>query len=410
MTIPARDLEILEAKSKGMSNREIARTILGAETRESTVRGILNRYDIGDIGEVLEDHYAAMTRRNQKQADQLRIERKKVRESSRAHNVLEELSVELDNTFRVHKLSHLTNTHKTTDNSVVGVLQLSDLHFGERIDDGLCNVYDLGVITARLKKLVDKAKTYFMASGVETVVVAMTGDMINSDRRLDEVTSNAKNRTDIVFNAVDVIQQLILDLNQDFNVTVASVCGNESRVGFDVGWSGFTASDNYDKMIHEILSRLFEGSEGVRFIDMDDPLECVINVNGSNLVLIHGHNGIANQAKMEGEVTKLKARYISRGVKVDYVIMGHIHFANISDNFARSSGLVGSNAYSEKALNLHGKASQNIYLFESDGTIDGIKIDLQHYDQKNAYTYNEKAEAYKPVTRKSNVVIQSVLI
>lgn len=411
MSIPTRDLEILEAKSKGMSNREIARTILGAETRESTVRGILNRYDIGDIGELLEDHYAAMTRRNQKQADQLRIERKKVRESSRIHNVLEELGTELENTFKIHSLSKLTTGHKSTTNGgVVGVLQLSDLHFGERIDDGLSNVYDLGVIAARLKKFVDKAKTYFLASGVETVVVAMTGDMINSDRRLDEVTSNAKNRTDIVFNAVDVIQQLILDLNRDFNVTVASVCGNESRVGFDVGWSGFTASDNYDKMIHEILSRLFENSVGIKFIPMDDPLECVINVNGSNLVLIHGHNGIANQSKMEGEVTKLKARYISRGVKVDYVIMGHIHFANISDNFARSSGLVGSNAYSEKALNLHGKASQNIYVFESDGTIDGIKIDLQHYDTKNAYSYNEKAEAYKPVTRKGNVVIQSVLI
>lgn len=410
MTIPARDLEVLEAKKQGMSNREIARSILGAETRESTVRGILSRYDIGDIGELLEDHYASLTRRNQKQADQLRIERKKVRESSRIYNVLEELSTELENTFRTHSLSHLTTVHKTNKNSTMGVLQLSDLHFGERIDDGLSNVYDLGVITARLKKLVDKAKTFFLASGVESVVVALTGDIINSDRRLDEVTSNAKNRTDIVFNAVDVIQQVILDLNKDFNVTVASVCGNESRVGFDVGWSGFTASDNYDKMIHEILSRLFENSNGVKFIPMIDPLECVINVNGSNLVLIHGHNGIANQSKMEGEVTKLKARYISRGIKVDYVIMGHIHFANVSDNFARSSGLVGSNAYSEKALNLHGKASQNIYLFENDGTIDGIKIDLQHYDMKNAYSYNESAEAYKPVERKGNVVIQSVLI
>lgn len=409
MQITDRDIKVIEYKLNGRSNREIARLVLGAETKESTVRGILSRYDV-DLGEVVAKHYAAISRRNQRQSDQLRLERKHTRETNRIYNALESLTEELNNTFKLHDLSKLTKKHKTSATKKVGVLQLSDLHFGERIDDQLDNVYDLGVIAARLKKFVSKATTYFLASGVETVLVAMTGDLINSDRRLDEITANSKNRSEIVFCAVDILQQLILDLNENFNVSVASVCGNESRVGKDVGWSGFMASDSYDYVIHEVLTRLFDGSEGVTFVPILDPLECVLDVNGSKLALVHGHNGLANTSRMEGDVGKMKARYSSRGVKLDYVICGHIHSAYISDNFARSSGLPGSNAYSEKALNLHGKSSQNIYIFGEDGEIDGIKIDLQNYDPNFSYDYNEDAEAYKPLQTKGTVVIQSVII
>lgn len=408
MNISERDLKVIENHINGRSNRENARLVLGSDTKESTVRGILSRY--GDnLTEVVAAHYAGLSRRVQKQSDQLRVERKHTRETNRVYNVLEELGKEIENTFKLHDMSKLTKSHKVV-NKTTGVLQLSDLHFGERVDDGLNNVYDLRVIAARLKKFVDKAKTYFMAHGVESIVIAMTGDLINSDRRLDEITVNSKNRSEILFNAVDILQQLILDLNEDFVVNIASICGNESRVGKDVGWSSFTASDSYDYMIHEILSRMFKDAKGVHFIPMSDPLECVIEVNGSNLLMIHGHNGLANTAKMENEVNKTKARYASRGIKIDYVIAGHIHQSYVSDNFARSSGLVGGNAYAEKALNLHGKAAQNIYIFEDDGTIDGIKIDLENYSLKNSYNFDPETEAYKPVERKGTVVIQSVTI
>jgi calcineurin-like phosphoesterase family protein len=88
-------------------------------------------------------------------------------------------------------------------------------------------------------------------------------------------------------------------------------------------------------------------------------------------------------------------------VKIDFVISGHIHSARVGDTYGRSSSLVGANAYSEKNLNLEGRASQNIYVFYKNKTIDGIKIDLQHYDDKGydiskelqEYAYNTKSDA-----------------
>lgn len=333
-----------------------------------------------------------LAKQKQKQQDLNRIERKSFREYARQFNVINEFEGQLIKIISNNNLSDLTINHKKSNQEVVGILQLSDLHFNEQINLKH-NKYNFEIASKRLKKFVIKAKKIFESNGVTSVVVAMTGDLLNSDRRLDELLENSTNRSKAVFIAVDIIQQIILDLNKDYNITVASVCGNESRVGKDVGWADQVASDSYDFVIHQTLLKLFEGSKGVQFHKMIDSLEHVIEVNGKHILLIHGHNGVANNNNIEPGVSKIISRYAIRDVKIDYVLMGHIHNANIGDFYARSSGLPGANAYSEKALNLYSGASQNIFCVSKDG-IDGMKIDLQDADDYEPYTYNKELEAY----------------
>ena len=54
--------------------------------------------------------------------------------------------------------------------------------------------------------------------------------------------------------------------------------------------------------------------------------------------------------------------------------------------------MVGANDYSEKALNLSGRASQNCYIFYENGNRDGSKIDLQNYG--NGYDIQLSLESY----------------
>ena len=82
-----------------------------------------------------------------------------------------------------------------------------------------------------------------------------------------------------------------------------------------------------------------------------------------------------------------------RGVGIDYVIFGHIHSARVGDNFSRSSSMVGANDYSEKALNLSGRASQNCYVFYNNGNRDGIKIALQN-TISNGYNIDSSLASY----------------
>ena len=313
-----------------------------------------------------------LAKQKQSAQDLNRIERKAFREHVRVENAVSKYAKELKKLFEKHSLSDLTIKHRSSKKAV-GVIQLSDVHFNELVEMEH-NRYDFTVASERTRDFISKAIKYFSTANVKNVVVALTGDLLNSDRRLDELLAMATNRSKATFLAVDILQQGILHLNKHFNVTVLSVSGNESRVKKDWGWGDLIATDNYDYTIFKTLEYLFKDS-AVKFIE-GDPLEMVVEVAGQNLLCIHGNGSI--KAGIESSINQIVGRYKMRGVGIDYVIFGHIHSARVGDNFSRSSSMVGANDYSERALNLSGRASQNCYVFYDNGNRDGIKIDLQN--------------------------------
>ena len=334
-----------------------------------------------------------LSKQKQKAQDNNRIYNKAFREHARIENAVEEYTKKLVALFEKNELSKTTNKFKV-NSKAVGVLQLSDVHFNELVELEN-NRYDFRVASARVRHFVNKAKSYFKTANVSNVVMALTGDLMNSDRRVDELLNQATNRANATFLAVDILQQAIMDLNEDFNVTVASIIGNEGRANKEMGWSKIVASDNYDYTIFQCLHYLFRDS-CVKFIH-GDPSELVINIAGQNLLMLHGHGSL--RGKLDTCVNQIAGRYSLKGIKIDYVIFGHVHSARVGDNFGRSSSMVGANDYSEKALNLNGRASQNCYIFYDDGNRDGIKVDLQNVKIKG-YNIEESLEAYNAKSAK----------
>ena len=328
-----------------------------------------------------------LSKQKQKAQDKNRIFNKSFREHARIENAVEEYSKELKTLFENNKLNTTINTFKV-NNKAVGVIQFSDVHFNELVELEN-NRYDFQVASSRVRYFVNKSRLYFKTSNITNVVIALTGDLMNSDRRLDELLNQATNRAKATFLGVDILQQAILDLNEDFNVTVASVVGNEGRANKELGWSNVIATDNYDYTIFQCLRYLFR-KNSVKFVH-GDPSELVLNVAGQNLLMMHGHGSL--RGKLDTSVNQIAGRYSLKGIKIDYVIFGHVHSARVGDNFGRSSSMVGANDYSEKALNLNGRASQNCYIFYKNGNRDGIKVDLQHADFEG-YDINESLEAY----------------
>lgn len=349
----------------------------------------------------------------QRLRDSSNLKNKIIRESSRQWSCQTELAEAMRQILTNHEFSKTEIKAVKSNDSVVGVMQLSDIHFNELIHDIDDNRYNFEVASARIKKFVTKAVKYFKAHDVTNVAVLMTGDLLNSDRRLDEITAAATNRSNAVFIGVDILQQALKHLLGEFsNVTVASVTGNESRVGQDNHWGDFLAGDSYDIVIHNMLSLLFKNEPRIKFIPIADPMECVVQITENvNFLMVHGHGhrGLAGTGNIEREVQSIKATYAAKGVKIDYVICGHIHQAYVSDMFSRSSGLPGNNSYSRKALNLNGKSSQNLYLVSQSGDIDGLKIDLQKCDVDDRYSYNSDLEAYNKINEIKYPIIQSIL-
>jgi predicted phosphodiesterase len=220
--------------------------------------------------------------------------------------------------------------------------------------------------------------------------VALTGDLMNSDRRLDELLNQATNRSQATFLAVDILQQALQELNKSFNISVACVTGNEGRVNKEYGWSPVIATDNYDFTIFNILKYICKDSQ-IEFIE-GDPTELVVNVAGQNLLLMHGNCSLRHAA-LDKSINQVLGRYSMKGVKLDYIIMGHVHSASVGDNYARSASVAGANDYSDKGLNLTSRASQNCYIFYENGNRDGIKIDLQNVPKKG-YDIGDSLVAY----------------
>jgi predicted phosphodiesterase len=349
-----------------------------------------------------------LQRKVQKLQDTQRIERKGWRSDSRIYNAMEEYNKALLSELSKTNLASFTVKHDVVPKCPVGIITLSDLHLNELV----ClahNKYDFKVAAKRLKLLISKARIYFKALGVKQVLVSFLGDLLNSNRRVDELLNMATNRAKASILSVYLLEQVILDLNKDFNVTCLSVSGNESRIEKDWSWSEMIASDNFDVTIFNTLKYVFRDAQGISFID-GDVVEQIVDINGSNFLFTHG---MQISSDIEKSVQQLKGKYSSQGITVDYVLVGHVHSARVGDTYARNSSLVGANAYSDRGLNLDGRASQNIIIVHADGNRDGIKIDLQNIEGVEGYDIIEQLEAYDAKSAgklKTNRVIFQIVI
>lgn len=360
-----------------------------------------------DIGSVLLQ--IKTTKQLQKVKDESRIKNANFRTVARAENAISSLLEDLVavvQSYPMH-LDGIAPSIKSDNQKNVGVIQFSDLHFNEEINLPH-NQFNFNVASKRVQKHIHESLKYFKNYDIDKVVVAFTGDLLNSDRRLDELLVNSMNRAQAVFVAADILQQAIQDVLSSYPVVVASVTGNESRIPKDIGWVDSIATDNYDYIIHRLLELMYSKNKNIIFLE-GDPLELVINIAGQNLLLVHGHGNTGGK-DLSTRALKTVGRYAAEGIILDYIISGHTHESYIGDYFARSSSLAGANDYSEKALNLPSRAAQNCYVFQSDGAVHGFKVDLQNVDNYSGYPYHRTLEAYNTKSESKINELKRVLI
>ena len=328
-------------------------------------------------------HNILLQKRSQKQADLNRIKNKAFREHSRLENALVEYNKALIDLLKSESLKTTIKEHTSKGKQAI-IVQIADTHFNELVDLKN-NKYDFEVASKRLQKFAHHIKEYAKFYNVNEIFIAITGDLLNSDRRLDEKLAMSTNRAKATFLGVHLLKHFILDLNSVANISVGCVSGNESRA-YELGWVDIVATDNYDFTIFEVLRLLLPD---INFITSGG-LELVVEVNGHNCLLIHGHQ-LKNM--QSDKIAKVMSKYARNGIILDFMMCGHLHETKITDLFARSSSLVGANSYSENALLLSSRAAQNIYIMKDKERHD-IRIDLQHTKGFNGYPINKELSSY----------------
>lgn len=328
----------------------------------------------------------------QKQQDINRVERKTFREYARIENAVSEYGRALADTLTEYGQSlSLYNPTPVVDyeSDEVGMIQLTDNHLNNMIDLPH-NKFDIVIASRRLYKLYRESILMFKARGIKKVVVAFTGDLLSSTKRLDDLLTQANNRSKSTFVAVELYKNLLLQLSEDFHVSVVSVLGNESRVGEEMPFSNEGLSDNYDLMIVGMLKTLFEssGNQNIEFGSINE-VETVIEVKGNKILLTHD---VPKSSATQKNAQSLVGMKYLQGTPIDYVITGHIHSTMNQPFTFRSGSLCGANSYSDNALHLASKASQNLY-FIGRGYMNALSIDLQETTEE-MFDISEKVMEY----------------
>jgi len=372
---------------EGKGYREIKKELHTSGRQITRVKNEMKDATGMDIDLLVEN--VRFSKKVQMYQDLNRVERKTFREHARIENSVQAYNTELIQILKQYPLPAYKKRKEQKITGNVAVIHLTDLHLNELVNLSF-NKFDFQIAAKRLKKFAINAKKYLEANQVNRVLIAMTGDLLNSDRRTDELLSEATNRAKATILAVVLLRQFIEDFITDYNISIANVIGNESRITEDVGWTDAVVTDNYDFTIFNILKLLFEKS-GVKFISDDNSLERVVEIDNQNILLLHGNQLKGN---LEQAIQKIKGKYVSQRISINFVICGHLHSARIGDVYARGSSLVGANGYSDSALQLESRASQNVHIFYKDGSRDSIKIDLQNTEGIEGYQIIKELEAY----------------
>jgi predicted phosphodiesterase len=330
-----------------------------------------------------------LAKQKQQAQDINRIERKAFREHARVENAVTQYNKALIEELQNWSQNVTTSYHTPRPSRPKGIIQISDWHLNELINLPH-NIFDFKVAAKRAKLLADDAISLFKWRKVTEVVLAFGGDMLNSDRRLDELLSMATNRAKATQLSIRLLNMFIQHLNKHFNITCVGVTGNESRAKQELGWSDVLATDSYDFTIYDTLKILYENKKGVNFTQMAAN-EVIFTVNKKNFLLIHGHQ--IGKDVQKG-IQNIIGKYASKGLEIHYVLEGHIHAAHVGDYFSRNASLAGSNAYSEQGLNYVSRASQNIHIVYHYDKIDSVKVDLQDVRDVKGYPIEKNVDAY----------------
>ena len=397
--------EIRELISNGNQYIEASKILIEKYKLDITINAL--RVYIGQYIKYGLDHEiiaenVKLAKQKQLAVDKNRISNKSFRESSRIENAVSELAKEMINQNKLFgkELSKVKFKNSTHIKGGTGVIQITDVHANELIDLPH-NRYDFNIMSKRLKMHITESLAYFKFRGVSKVLMLFTGDLLNSDRRLDELIAASTNRAKATVLTIHILKQAICQVREQYPVDIISVLGNESRANKEMTFSNEALSDNYDFTIIAQLKQIFEFAKikDVRFRGYDKVWE-IIDFGEQKWGASHNLSGsVDSQKGAQSHIGMLSLQ----GHKIDYLVGGHIHALNLTEISARSSSLCGDNSYANNALGLTGRATHNCYVVNGKKRytqvndvqdvegVEGYEIlgELESYNAKSASKINE---------------------
>lgn len=238
-----------------------------------------------------------------------------------------------------------------------GVLLLSDLHYGQDVDN-YWNSYNSMEFDKRCRVLVDRVLEICKRHEVKTVHIMGLGDYINGLIHTTTRLSNRESLVDQVLNVSEAISTIVYSIASEVSyVTLSMTDDNHSRIFANKKEN--TDKDSFVPFMKEFIKRRIEKLPNVAFIDnhIDDGIT-VLKVCNRTIVGVHG-----DKDKFSSVIQNLTSMLKTN---IDYVCMAHYHNCK-EDTFGESELIVngsfgGTDDYA-KNLRLHSKPVQKFMIF-----------------------------------------------
>jgi len=221
-----------------------------------------------------------------KTRDKLRELRKHLRDEARIEN-LQDLFIECANIVSKEKPFVLNKEFKS-NNEKIAILQLSDLHFGEIVNNFL-RTYNSDVFDENIKTITLKTLEYCKLFGIKNLKILNQGDNISGEIH---VTTRVMSEEDSVFQTQYVAESLanmLMEFAKELDsVEFLSVLDNHSRI--NPNKKEHIEKESFAKFIPWYLKARMASVNNVRIIDniLDDNIG-VVDIFHEKALFVHGH-------------------------------------------------------------------------------------------------------------------------
>lgn len=267
-------------------------------------------------------------------------------------------------TRTVNKLSPLEEFKLNTrnyNNKKVGILQLSDWHYGLIISN-VANKYDSDEAYKRIENVMQKTIEQVKKNDISKLYLFIQGDLISGN--IHNIL-RLQNQEDLIEQIIDVAEILAVCVNKlsvysDINIVL--VGGNHERV--TPKKDDNLGHENYIKLIEWYLRERLKFNSSIDILRHQDYDSCYLKIFDFNVGVVHGDKDKPNTAP-----DNLRKLY---GVNFDFIFTAHNHYASYTENgFCRvicNGSLCGTDDYA-KDLRLVSYATQNFSVLYQSGEI-----------------------------------------
>lgn len=265
------------------------------------------------------------------------------------------------------------NIKVTEKREVVPVIVASDWHIEETVTSGITNnrnEYNLDIAEDSVKQfftnacyLVNRAK---QDSKINTVVLAVLGDIINGVLRSEDLENNQTTSIDALAIARSYLYEGIKKLAADTGCNIKVVCcvGNHGRLTEKIYFSN-QVHHSLEYLMYKTLERDFRDKKSVEFVVAEGPWK-VVDILGYKVRFAHGH-----MIKFLGGIGGISVPVLRKVAQMntiehaDIEVMGHFHTMQSLGNVVINGSLVGTNGYSMSLGLPHENPSQAYFHIDS---------------------------------------------